>query len=139
MQVGIFKKNGSAYDPIQTISEGFDPRGLALSADKQELAYCRESLKVYRYNGSQFVLNQTIALEFRCTEVNFMNRLLEVHGMSSEISFYGLNGSGYEPKFAISTNESQIMELSIFDDGKSFTFGGDSESLSTYTWTNASF
>ena len=59
--------------------------------------------------------------------------------MSSEISFYGLNGSGYEPKFAISTKESRITALNIFERGKSFTFGGDSESLSTYTWTNASF
>ena len=118
MQVGIFRKNGSAYDPVQTISEGFDPICLALSADRQELVYCRESLRVYRHNGNRYVLDQTITLGFICSEVNFMDGLLEVHGFSPRLHFYELDGSGYVPKLTLSTNESWILELSIFDGGK---------------------
>ena len=89
-----------------------------LSADRQELVSCSDVLNVYRHNGTQYALNQSMSLGFNCFEVNFMDNLLEVHGFSSQIRFYEFNGSGYIPKFTIPTNESKIEEFSIFEGGR---------------------
>ena len=66
MQIGIFKKDGSTYSLNQTILEGNDIMGVAVSPDEQELVSCEDTLKVYRHNGAQFVLSQTISLGLVC-------------------------------------------------------------------------
>ena len=80
--IAIFKKNTSNYTLNQTFGL-INAGGLALSADRRELASCLWTLQVHRYNGTQFVLNQTIDPGFACFEVNFLSNLLEVHGFSS--------------------------------------------------------
>ena len=139
MQIGIFKKNGTTLSLHQTLMEGNDIRGLALSGDQQELVSCHHGLNFYRQNGSQFELRQTISLAFECFEVNFLGDLVEVHGFSPEIRFYEFNGSAYVPEFTIQTDESHILELNILDNGSKFIFGGESEKVSIYALTNDSF
>ena len=116
-QIDIFNKDSQGYGLIQTLAQGNPVKGLALSADGQELISCNNVLNVYRHNGVEFILSHTIALGFNCFEVNFLNGLLEVHGSSSQLHFYELNGDAYVPKFTIPTNETYIQELNIFEGG----------------------
>ena len=73
--IGIFavylRKKRYVCDPTsrplhQALAEANDVRGLALSADGQELVSCSELLNVYRHDGLQFILNQTFSLGFTC-------------------------------------------------------------------------
>ena len=136
--IAIFKKGASNYTLEQTLG-GSAIKGLALSADQLELVSCLWTLQVHRHNGTQFVLNQTIDLGFQCFEVNFLSNLLEVHGFSSQLRFYEFNGSAYVPKFTLTTDEFKILELNIFENGTKFTFGSDSQKISTYTFDDGSF
>ena len=61
--IAIFKKDASNYTLEQTLG-GSAMKGLALSADRQELVSCLWTLQVHRHNGTQFTLNQTISLRF---------------------------------------------------------------------------
>ena len=68
-----------------------------------------------------------------------MGNLVMVYGFSSEIKFYEFAGNAYVPKFTVSTTESDIRHLSIYDEGKKFMFGGSSQNISSYTLSDGSY
>ena len=65
---------------------------------------------------------------------------MELHGFSDKIEVYEDNGTHYNNKFTITTNETFIAEGSVVEDGKRLVIGGgQSKKILAYDITHESY
>ena len=131
-KIEIHRRSGSTYQLDQTLIFPEFIYGLALSEDQKELLACSYDFNIYRYNGTMFVPNQSIAVGFLCQRVKYIGSFAIIHGFSSGIQFYEFDGSLYVLKFTISTGETGIYESVVYDSGGKLMIGGFSKNISTY-------
>ena len=138
-QIELFAKSGDGYQQQQLISFSGNLYGLKLSADEREMVSCAAELKIYRHDGVEFELSQTLDIGFGCFEVNFMGGLLEVHGFSPWMEFFEFDGSQYVPRLTLETDESMIPEISVLADGQRFLLGGQTQKILAYDFQNETY
>ena len=108
--------------------------GVKLSEDKNEIfaGSFDKNVRVYRNNGSSYILNQTIYVDFQVFYINHLPNKLEVHGLSSNALFFEHDGVEYQLTQTIATGAFPLRKTIKTNDFSRFVFRGPNFQMDMY-------